>query len=130
MSTKKRKNMTWSLREAVFKIAIMTVTVSIGLWCGWSDSYSSFYIAVLVQSINNLYDSSAFFAGYTKFITTFQLIAFVGALISAILSIIHFTKYGSIVDNLECVIGIAIALSIPIVHFGIEVYSMIRQDRY
>jgi hypothetical protein len=122
--------MTWSLREAIFKIAVMTVTVSIGLWCGWTDSYSSFYIAVLVQSINNLYDSSAFFAGYTRFITTFQLIAFVGALISAILSIIHFTKYGSIVDNLECVIGIVIALSIPIVHFGIEVYSMIRQDRY
>lgn len=130
MSTKKRKNIVWSLREFVIKIAVMSITLSIGLWCGWTDSYSAFYIAVLVQAINNLYDASAFLSGYTKFVTIFQLLAFVGALGSAILSIVHFTSRGSVVDTLEFVIGITIALSIPIVHFGIEVYSMLRQNRY
>lgn len=130
MSTKKRKNIVWSLREFVIKIAVMSITLSIGLWCGWTDSYSAFYIAVLVQAINNLYDASAFLSGYTKFVTIFQLLAFVGALGSAILSIVHLTSRGSVVDTLEFVIGITIALSIPIVHFGIEVYSMLRQNRY
>lgn len=130
MSTKKRKNIVWSLREFAIKIAVMSVTISIGLWCGWTDSYSAFYIAVLVQSINNLYDSSAFLEGYSKFVTIFQLLAFIGALGSAILSIIHFTSHGSVVDTPKFVIGIAIALSVPMVHFGIEVYSMIRQNRF
>lgn len=130
MSTKKRKNIVWSLREFAIKIAVMSVTISIGLWCGWTDSYSAFYIAVLVQSINNLYDSSAFLEGYSKFVTIFQLLAFIGALGSAILSIIHFTSQGSVVDTPKFVIGIAIALSVPMVHFGIEVYSMIRQNRF
>lgn len=130
MSTKKRKNMVWSLRELVIKIAVMAVTISIGLWCGWTDSYSAFYIAVLVQSINNLYDSTAFLEGYTRFITIFQLLSFLGALGAGILSIVHFTSKGSVVDTPGFVIGIAIALSVSVVHFGIEVYSMIRQNRY
>ena len=130
MSSKKRKNIVWSLREFVIKIAVMAVTISIGLWCGWTDSYGAFYIAVLVQSINNLYDSSAFLGGYTRFVTIFQLMAFLGALGSGILAIVHFTSQGSVVDASEFVIGIVIALSIPVVHYGIEVYSMIRQDRY
>ncbi len=130
MSTKKRKNIIWSLREFMIKIAVMAVTISIGLWCGWTDSYSSFYIAVLVQSINNLHDSSVFLGGYTKFVTIFQLLAFIGALGSAILAIVHFTSQGSVVDTPKFVIGITIALSVPLVHFGIEVFSMIRQNRY
>lgn len=130
MSSNTRKNIEWSLREVALKIAVMTVTIGIGLWCGWADSYSSFYIAVLVQSVNNLYDSSAFLGGYNKVITIFQLLAFGGALVSFILAIVHFTSKGSIVDTQKFVIGIVIALSIPIIHFGIEIYGMIRQNRY
>lgn len=114
----------------MFKIAVMVLTISIGLWCGWIDSYSAFYIAVLVQAVNNLYDASTFLKGYTKFITIFQALAFIGALGSSAVAIVHFTSKGSVVDAQEFVIGIVIALSIPVIHFGIEVYSMIRQDRY
>lgn len=130
MSTKKRKNIGWTLRELVLKITVMAITISIGLWCGWTDSYSSFYVAVLLQSINNIYDSSGFLNGYTKFITVFQLLSFVGAVVSFVLSIVHFTNGGSIVDAREFVCGVIIALSVPVIHFGIEVYIMIRQDRY
>lgn len=56
--------------------------------------------------------------------------AFLGALGSAVLAIVHFTSRGSVVDSRGFVIGIAIALSIPIVHFGIEVYSLVRNNRY
>ena len=130
MSTKKRKNIGWTLREFMVKIAVMVITISIGLWCGWIDSYSAFYIAVLVQAVNNLYDSSAFFGGYTRFVTAFQIMTFLGALGSAVLAVVHFTNGGSIVDSRNFVIGIAIALSIPILHFGIEVYSLVRHNRY
>lgn len=127
---KKRKDIGWTLQQLMIKIGVMTFTIGIGLWCGWSDSYSSFYIAVLVQAVNNLYDSCAFLNGYTKFITLFQSLAFIGALGSSILSIIHFTSKGSIIDTQEFVIGIVIALSIPVIHYGTEVYYMIKENRY
>lgn len=130
MSTKKRKNIGWTLRDFMVKIAVMVITIGIGLWCGWTDSYGAFYIAVLVQAVNNLYDSSAFLGGYTRFVTVFQIIAFLGALVSAVLAVIHFTNGGSVVDSPCFVIGIAIVLSIPILHFGIEVYSLVRHNRY
>lgn len=130
MSTKKRKNIGWTLRELMFKIAVMAITIGVGLWCGWTDSYSAFYIAVLVQAINNMYDSSAFLDGYTRFITVFQLLSFIGAVGSLILAIVHFTNQGNVVDTQEFVWGVVIALSIPMIHFGIEVYNMVRQNRY
>lgn len=114
----------------MFKIAVMVITIGIGLWCGWADSYGAFYIAVLVQAVNNLYDSSTFFAGYSRFITVFQMLVFLGALGSFVLAIVHFTDKGNIVEAQGFVIGIVIALSIPIVHFGIEAYNMIREERY
>lgn len=114
----------------MIKISVMVITVGIGLWCGWSDSYGAFYIAVLVQAVNNMYDSSAFLSGYTRFVTVFHVIAFGGALFSAIFAVIHFTNNGNVVDAIGFVIAISIALSVPIIHFGIEVYSMIRHNRY
>lgn len=55
MTVKKRKNIEWTLREFMFKIGVMAITICIGLWCGGIDSYNSFYIAVLIQAINNIY---------------------------------------------------------------------------
>lgn len=130
MAVKGRKKIEWTLQGFAVKIAVMLVTVSIGLWCGWNDSYGAFYIAVLIQAVNNLYDACSFFTGYTKFVTIFQLFAFAGALGSAIIAIIHFTAGGGMVDSIQFVIGTAAALSIPILHFVIEIYSLVREDRY
>ena len=130
MPEKKRRNIGWTLRELMIKIAVMLVTIGIGLWCGWIDSYGSFYVAVLVQAVNNIYDSSGFLEGYTRFITIFQVISFLGAVLSAILAIVHFTTGGSIVDSIIFVIGIVLMLSVPLLHFGIEAYCMIRENQY
>ena len=130
MSTNKRENIGWTLRELLMKIAVMSVTIVIGLWCGWNDSYSSFYVAVLVQAVNNIYDSSAFLEGYTRYITIFQVISFLGAMVSAIIAVIYFASGGTVVITLCWVIGIVIMLSIPVVHFGVEVYCLLRDNRY
>jgi hypothetical protein len=130
MSVNKQKKISYSLKELTIKMSVMIVTISIGLWCGWTDSYGSFYIAALVQAVNNLYESSSFLGGYTKFVTVFQFIAFCGALCSVIISIIHFTNGGTVVDNLRFVCLIIMLLSIPVLHFGIEIYNMIREGRY
>lgn len=130
MTKTKRKKVDWSLRELLIKIAILSITISIGLWCGWSDSYSSFYIAALIQAINNIYDASAFLQGYTLFVTLFQGANFFGGLLSAIISILHFTAKGKIVDRPIFLVFVTLALSIPVLHFGIEVYCMLREDRY
>lgn len=130
MSTNKRENIGWTLREIMVKIAVLSVTITIGLWCGWHDSYVSFYVAVLVQAINNAYDASNFFSGYKLFITVFQVISFICAIFSVIIAIIFFASGETVFNTFGWVIGIAIALSIPLVHFGIEVYFLLRDNRY
>lgn len=126
----KKKNIGLSLKELAIKMAVMIITIGIGLWCGWADSYSSFYIAVLVQAISNMYDSSLMLSGYTKFITTFHLFSFFGALISFILSVVHFTNKGNIVDTHFFIVIVAVALCIPLVHYGIEIYWMLKECRF
>lgn len=131
MSTKKqRKKFPFSLQESAVKFAIMCFTIAIGLWCGGHDSYGAFYIAVLVQAINNMYDSFGLLKGFNKFITSFQFATFVCALTAAILAIIHFAPGGSCVDTVTCLAVVSILLSIPVIHLGIEAYLMIRNDLY
>lgn len=131
MSIKKhRKNVPYSLRECIVKCLIMLATVSIGLWCGYHDSYDSFYIAVLIQAFNNIYDSFGFLKGYNRFITGFQLVSFCTAGLAVIASVIHFTNGGEWLDTKKLLIVISMFLCIPIVHWGIEAYLMFRNDLY
>lgn len=131
MATKRqRKNMPFTLQQYAVKLAVMLCTIGIGLWCGWHDSFSAFYIASLVQAISNMYDSFEFLKGYNKFITVFQFLAFIGALVTAILSIIHFAPGGNCVNTNSCLVFISVCLSIPVLHFLIEAYLMIRNDLY
>lgn len=129
MSRDKLQNMGWTLKQLIFKIVVMLITVGIGLWCGGKDSYTGFYVAVVVQAINNIYDASAFLENYCRFITIFQVFVLIAATISAVIAVIHFNG-GSQVDAIGFVVGIVIALSLPIIHYGIEVYRIIREDRY
>ena len=56
MATKKRKkNMPFTLQQYAIKLSVMGCTIGIGLWCGWNDSFSAFYIASLVQAISNMH---------------------------------------------------------------------------
>ena len=130
MAKPERKKIDWSLRALLIKIAVLSVTIIIGLWCGGSDSYGTFYIAALIQAVNNIYDASAFFEGYTLFITVFQVVSFLGGLGTAIISILHFTVTGVFFDRPVFLIAVTLALSVPVLHFGIETYCMLREERY
>lgn len=127
---KQRKNMPFTLQQYAIKLSVMACTIGIGLWCGWHDSFSAFYIASLVQAISNMNDSFDFLKGYNKFITIFQFLAFIGALVTAVLSIIHFAPGGKLVDTEQFLVLISVCLSIPVLHFVIEAYLMIRNDLY
>lgn len=122
--------MPFTLQQYAVKLAVMSCTIGIGLWCGWHDSFSAFYIASLVQAINNMYDSFGFLKGYNKFITIFQFLAFIGALVTVILSIIHFAPGGNFVNEEIFLALICVCLSIPVLHFIIEAYLIIRNDLY
>lgn len=122
--------MPFTLQQYVIKLSVMGFTIGIGLWCGWNDSFSAFYIASLVQAISNMYDSFEYLKGYNKFITVFEFLAFIGGLITVILSIIHFAPGGNYIDTRFCLALISVFLSIPVLHFVIEAYLLIRNDSY
>lgn len=125
-----RNGINLSLQGIVFKMAVLTITISIGLWCGWKDSYGAFYVAVLVQAINNVYDAAYYLqSGYNKFIVVFQLFAFGGAIISFIIAIIFFTGAEPI-GSIYFMVCTVMMLSVPLIHFGIELYIMLRKGNY
>lgn len=118
------KKRVWTLREALAKLAVMTLTVVIGLSVGGADSYKGFYIAALVQSINNVYDAVPYLEGYSKFVTGFQILSFLGGVASFVISIIQFTDAGAWTNN-DIIVGIVCGmLSIPIIHLGIEIIEI------
>lgn len=122
--------MPFTLQQYAAKLAVMCCTIGIGLWCGWHDSFGAFYIAALVQAISNMYDSFEFLKGYNRFITIFQFTSFMFALVTAILSIIHFAPEGSCVDTETFLVLVSVFLSIPVLHFVVESYLIIRNDLY
>ena len=113
-----KKDIPWPFRQLLVKICLMSATITIGLYCGFTDSYAAFYVAVLIQAINNAYE----------FITAFQAISLLGAGVSAILSILFFA--GAPLNSLEYVLGITIALSIPVLHFLIEIFVLWWSGKY
>ena len=123
-----KKTIPWSLRQLCVKVALMSITVFIGLLCGYHDSYNSFYIAVLVQAANNAYDSFGLLNGYNRFITILQFLSFLGAIASIVIAILSFAGVltGSPVQA-YIVIGM---LSVPILHFLIEIFVMIITEKY
>ena len=77
-----------------------------------------------------MHDSFEYLKGYNKFITVFEFLAFVGGLLTAILSIIHFAPGGNCVDTEIFLVLVSMFLSIPVLHFVIEVYLLFRNDSY
>lgn len=114
----KKKDIPWSFSQLCLKVGLIVITVSIGLWCGYNDSYSAFYIATVVQALNNAYESFGLLSGYNRFITVFQVLAFFGAVVSVVIAL--FSVSGASVNSLKFVIIITILLSIPVLHFLIE----------
>ncbi len=124
----KKKSLPWSLQALAVKSGLMFATIAIGLWCGARDSYSAFYVAALVQSFNNAYESYQLLRGFNKFITGFHLVSFLAAIGSGVIAIIHFA--GGNMDYSWMIALIAIALSIPILHYWIEIFVMWREENY
>lgn len=126
--TPQKKDIPWSFRQLLIKILIMATSTVIGLYCGMTDSYAAFYVAALIQAINNAYESFELLAGYNRLITAFHAVSLLGAGASAILALLFFS--GAPVDCCVWVLCIAVALSIPTVHFITEACILWRSGKY
>lgn len=125
-----RETGVFELQECMGKFALLTVTVFIGLWCGIKGSYAAFYIAALIQALNNAYDAFGYLSVYDTVTKAAQAFIFLFAVAVFIISIIHFTEGGEIMDNSGCLIFTTISLSMPIVFWGSESVYLIFQKKY
>ncbi len=130
MSTSKGKNLPWDFRGCCGKIVLMIITTVIPLWCGIHDTYGTFYLAVFLQSVNNMYDAYSFLKGFNKTITIFQAASLFGGLICVIISIIYISGYSLKLSSIWGVIICSVFLSIPILHYLIELYILYRNGKY
>lgn len=130
MSGKKKTGLDWSITELLVKIGVLVITIGIGLWMG-SSSFDAFYIAAFIQAINNMYDDSSFFKEYTRWITIYHVVSFFGSLGSLIVFFIHLQGgTENLADNNICMYIVAAVLSLPILYLMIELYKVIRDERY
>lgn len=128
MASRKKDWLPWSFRELLVKAALTTVTIVIGLRCGYRDSYTAFYVAVLIQAINNAYESYGLMKGYNKGIIVYQTLAFLGATASGIIAILSFAGFD--VNTSFYMWLVAVLLSIPVVHFLIEAVCLFFEGKY
>ena len=128
MASRKKDWLPWSFRQLLVKAALTTATIVIGLYCGYLDSYTAFYVAVLIQAFNNTYESYGLMKGYNRAITVFQTLAFLGAIASGIIAILSFA--GVDVNTPFYMWLVAALLSIPVVHFLIEAICLLVERRY
>ena len=124
----KKKDIPWTLRQLCVKIGVMFATVTVGLWCGRRDSFSAFYVAVLVQAVNNAYESYGLMSGYNRFITGFHILSFLGAIVSAVAAVLYFA--GAAVGVPQCMYAVVVLLSVPILHFFIEAICLFVNGTY
>ncbi len=124
----KKKNIPWSFRQLLAKGCLTFFTIIVGMYCGVTTSSSAFYIAVLIQACNNVYESYGLLEGYNKLVTTFHTISFIGALISAMLAILFFA--GAHLTHWGIMLGVSIALVIPAAHFLFEAYILWNSGKY
>lgn len=128
MAAKKKDWLPWPFRQLWAKAALTITTIIIGLYCGYIDSYTAFYVAVLIQALNNAYESYGLMKGYNRAITVFQTLAFLGAIASGIIAILSFA--GGEVNTSFHVWLVVAMLSIPVVHFLIEAVCLLVEGRY
>lgn len=69
-----------TLKKDIAKAAILLSSLVIGLLCG--ETLDAFYIAVLVQSLSNAYDSFEYIGTFSRLITGAYVITFLGAVLS------------------------------------------------
>lgn len=124
------KNIDWPFPQLVAKILTSICALVISLWFGFMDSYTSFYIAVLVQSINNFYESFLFLFGYTKYIKIFNLIACCLSVTAFLCSVIYLGDSVSFLQNSCSIRIIILLLFVPIAYFISEAVCMIRDDKF
>lgn len=124
----KKKDMPDSIQFLATKSGVSLITIAIGLYCGINDSHTSFYIASLVQAINNVYDSFSYLSGYNPYITFFHLASFLSAIFVCIISIIHFSS--GYFTGIKTEIAVVVCLCIPVIHFLSEIVIKFFQGRY
>lgn len=119
-----------TLKKDIIKAAILFFSLVIGLRC--AENLDAFYIAVLVQSLSNAYDSFEYIGAFSRLITGAYAITFLGAVLSFICAILHFApnRMTAFVNTKGVVFLVCICLAIPFIIMAIKVFITIRNGEY
>lgn len=119
-----------TLKKDVAKASMLLVSLVIGLLCG--DTLDAFYIAVLVQSLSNAYDSFEYIGDSSRLITGAYVITLLGAVLSFICAVLHFSpnQMTAFVNEKWVVVGVCVFLAIPFIIVAIKVFVTIRNGEY
>lgn len=119
-----------TLKKDIAKAAILLISLVIGLVCG--DTIDAFYIAVLVQSLSNAYDSFEYIGNTSRLITGAYVITLLGAVLSFICAVLHFShnQITSFVNEKWMIAVVCVFLSIPFIIIAVKVFVVIRSGEY
>lgn len=118
-----------NLKNDVIKASLLLVSLIIGLSCG--STKDSFYIAVLIQSLSNAYDSAAYIGSKSKLLTGIYVIILFVTVLSFICSVLHFVpNITAFTEQTGVIITVCAFLSLPLVVVLINIFITIKTGNY
>lgn len=120
---------TGTLKKDVAKAAMLLVSLIIGLLCG--ETIDAFYIAVLVQSLSNAYDSFEYIGVHSRLVTGVYVIALFAAVLSLICAVLHFSPTAASFTNQAWVVAVVCGfLALPFVIVAVNIFVTIRSGEF
>ncbi len=120
---------TGTLKKDVAKAAMLLVSLIIGLLCG--ETIDAFYIAVLVQSLSNAYDSFEYIGVRSRLVTGVYVIALFAAVLSLICAVLHFSPTTASFTNQVWVVAVVCGfLALPFVIVAVNIFVTIRSGEF
>lgn len=111
------------LKELVAKLGTVVLTIIVGLLCGYYASFAAFYVAAMIQAVNNGYDAvvSMNRGGFHTFM---HLLTFLGSLAVFIMAVSYFAigVLGKYLGTERAALVAACLLGIPALHMLVEVF--------
>lgn len=120
----------FELKEKMSKLAMLAISLSIGLFS--SASLDAYYITVLVQSLNNMYDANPMSVVSSRTQKLVILGVFLTSLFCFIISILHFIPddipFKILCDGKYSVYIISALLSLPVIVCLVETIILIKNS--
>lgn len=129
MGKRTKRQYIGSLLECVLKLILPLISVGVSIYGAVTSSHTIFYITILLQAANNIYEYCFYLSAYIKHI----VLKSIGVIITSVLSVLSALLYFSgfeLLGRQDIKILMIIFVCLPFINVGSEIYRMLRNNEF